>query len=141
MEKQIFISVGVVSLNGQEFDKQEVLCIDSGSYFTSGRLKDALIFNDVQSAIYCVDRIMTAKDTVMSDGTIQAPTDLYGICGLCYKNQNVTITMSVIVYDVFENKSKSVYTRIAEVRRVSENGKPCVVQLYCTTNLELSKSI
>ena len=127
MEKQIFISVGVVSLNGQEFDKQEVLCIDSGSYFTSGRLKDALFFNHVGSAIYCVDRIMTANDTVMSDGTIQAPADLYGICELSNKNQNVTITMSVIVYDVFENESKSIYTRVAEVRRVSENGKPCVV--------------
>lgn len=127
MEKQIFISVAVVSLNGQEFDKQDVLCVDSGSYFTSGRLKDALFFNHVQSAIYCVDRIMTAKDVVMSDGTIQAPTDLYRICGLCYKNQNVVIRMSVIVYDVFENESKSVYIRTAEVKRVSENGKPCVV--------------
>ena len=120
MEKQIFISVAVVSLNGQEFDKQDVLCVDSGSYFTSGRLKDALFFNHVQSAIYCVDRIMTAKDVVMSDGTIQVPTDLYGICELSNKNQNVTIT-------IFENESKSIYTRVAEVRRVSENGKPCVV--------------
>lgn len=127
MEKQIFISVAVVSLNGQEFDKQEVLCIDSGSFFTSGRLKDALFFNDAQVAICCVDRIMTAKDAVMCDGTIQAPTDLYRICGLCYKNQNVVISMSVIVYDVFENESKSVYIRTAEVKRVSENGKPCVV--------------
>ncbi len=127
MEKQIFISVAVVSLNGQEFDKQDVLCVDSGSYYTSGRLKDALFFNHVQSAIYCVDRIMTAKDVVMPDGTIQAPTDLYGICELSNKNQNAIIIMSVIVYDVFENESKPIYTRVAEVRRVSENGKPCVV--------------